>query len=69
MLLSEHTNIINMITTASDTRLFCLGEGDFSSATVCVTAPSMSLNLVIRLACCVIVTYPHQHRVLRAKEK
>ena len=62
MHLSESAQIINRITAASDRRRFYFNEGDLSAATVCASPPSVSFNLVIRMACCVIVTSPHGHR-------
>lgn len=67
VLLSESTHIINRITVASDRRRFCFSEGDIGGAAVSVTPLSVSFNLVIRMACCVIVTSPHRQRVLAVK--
>lgn len=54
--MSESTNMVNRITGVSDRRRFYFSEGDFSRAAVCVTPSSESFNLVIRMACCVIVS-------------
>lgn len=64
----QHTHVTNRIRAASDRRRFYFGEGDFSGATVCVTPPSVSFNLVIGMACCVIVTFLHRQRELEMKE-
>lgn len=68
MLLSESTHIVNRITATSDSRRFCFRKGDCCGATVCVTPPSESFNLVIRMACCVIVTSTHRQKELPTEE-
>ncbi len=67
MLLSVSKHIINRITAASDRRRFCFSEGDFGAATARVSLLSVSFNLVIRMACCVIATSPHRLKELATK--
>lgn len=62
-LFCQKVHIVNRIKAASDRRRLCFIKGDFSGATV-----SVSFNLVIRMACCVIVTSPNRQKELATKE-
>lgn len=65
-LFCQRAHILNRIKAASDRRRLCFNKGDFSGATVSVTP--QSFNLVIRMACCVIVTSPNGQKELATKE-
>lgn len=64
-----HIQTLTRLQPTSDRCHFYFSEDDFSGATVCSTPPPVSFNLVIRMACCVIVAPKTQAEVARKKAK
>lgn len=64
-----HIQTLTRLQPTSDRCHFYFSEDDFSGATVCSTPLPVSFNLVIRMACCVIVAPKTQALVARKKAK
>lgn len=64
-----HIQTLIRLQPTSDRCHFYFSEDDFSGATVCSTPLPVSFNLVIRMACCVIVAPKTQALVARKKAK